>query len=457
MGATVRDVVARELERAVRPDQSRLRVMVATHLQQLLTNGEDTDPIGDLDEDTKALVQALAELDEEYAQQDGRTWTPEQAALHPRDPATGRFLSVVARLKNAIREHHQGGPDPFHGFGREQLRRAARTRGIALPRGASKDDIARMLLANLRPSATPAPVPATNATPDDGLDDLDERDIRDLALEYGLYPNQPRETLIARIREKRKANGEAPTPPRVQPRPGSAGSKLIGNLIPGSYTEAVAREAEIKQIVEERLNGQYAGLTVRVKEVDSSGGELEVGADILDANGRQVGTTQRIFRNTGGKLWVYHAYLSLNRNVQGQGFAEAWNGHLMNWYTESGLDRIEVTANIDVGGYTWARQGFDWKDSYGAQHIGERLGYQLTGSNARRYTAEQVSAAQSVSDRLSRAHFGDSDYPTAYEVSQAGRLPGQGKEDAWPGKTAMLGSTWSGVKPVPASGTAPVS
>lgn len=223
----------------------------------------------------------------------------------------------------------------------------------------------------------------------------------------------------------------------------------IVDLIPANRAQAIGRErfAAVKQAVAERLDGEYAGLRVAVSEVDLDIEKLTVTAAILDNAGNPVGTTVRQFFRDRDGPFVYHALLTLDPHVQGQGFAEAWNNHLMDWYVESGLVRIEVTANIDVGGYTWARQGFDWASKGPALAASNRLEREVS-MNAHLYDAEQQAAVDAIVARMALP-FDDDRFPTAYEMSQVGRKPGQGKNDAWPGKNAMLGSTWSGVKPVP--------
>lgn len=109
-----------------------------------------------------ALVLALAELAAEAGGGPGlrrAAWDP---AKHPRGPG-GRFLSTVDSLKDSIRKHRAGGRggDPFDGFDREQLRRAAKARGITLARGESRESIAEKLLADLDPApAVAADLPA---------------------------------------------------------------------------------------------------------------------------------------------------------------------------------------------------------------------------------------------------------------------------------------------------------
>lgn len=79
------------------------------------------------------------------------------ASFNPRQPRNpdGRFRSMVDSLKGAVDAHRKSGAagHPFASFDREQLRRVARKRGIALERNEGKDSIAAKLLADLNPPA----------------------------------------------------------------------------------------------------------------------------------------------------------------------------------------------------------------------------------------------------------------------------------------------------------------
>lgn len=131
----------------------------------VLDNGICTscDPNDLLDEDSAALLAALGEMDIP-ASGARMAWTPTQAAKHIRNPkgspGGGRFRSNVDRLKDAIADHKagKGGAHPFDGFNREQLRRVAKARGIALDRGEGRDSIAAKLLHHIggAPSAKQA-------------------------------------------------------------------------------------------------------------------------------------------------------------------------------------------------------------------------------------------------------------------------------------------------------------
>lgn len=103
-----------------------------------------------------ALLLALRELGVGIL----RAWDAGAHPRNPKGPGGGRFRSLVDRLKDAIEEHRAGGGEghPFDGFSREQLRRVAKTRGLDVGRGESRDDIAKKLLDHLDGPAAPAPV-----------------------------------------------------------------------------------------------------------------------------------------------------------------------------------------------------------------------------------------------------------------------------------------------------------
>lgn len=72
-------------------------------------------------------------------------------AKHPRD-RTGKFRTVAARVMGALAAWQERGDreaDPFEGFGRDQLRKVAKARGVAIRRGADRDEISKALLDDL--------------------------------------------------------------------------------------------------------------------------------------------------------------------------------------------------------------------------------------------------------------------------------------------------------------------
>ena len=132
----------------------------------------------------------------------------------------------------------------------------------------------------------------------------------------------------------------------------------------------------------------------------------------------------------------------------------------MNWYCSSGVDRVQLHAKIDVGGYSWASGGYDFADEESAQGILDRLeaeaekledwlqqhrGDDATPAPEYRAAETEHQAALNLLERA-EGGFGHPSFPSAWEISQVGRVRGQGRDDRWIGKRAMLGSDWHGVK-----------
>lgn len=225
----------------------------------------------------------------------------------------------------------------------------------------------------------------------------------------------------------------------------------LASLIPSDEEEAADRADEITAAITEQLEGEYAGLTVKASE---DGFELNPGStwtafDIVNRHGRYIGSTVREFRrDPDGALVAYHEYLGLDdEEAHDQGFARAWNAHLEQWYRESGFDRIELTANIDIGGYAWASAGYQFELRSDAVKILRRLRAAVDALGDSPRERRQAQAAEAILEAARTREFGQPGYPTARQISQAGRLPDQsGKDAVWPGKAAMLGSDWHAVK-----------
>ncbi|WP_285555037.1 hypothetical protein [Actinoplanes regularis] len=274
----------------------------------------------------------------------------------------------------------------------------------------------------------------------------------------------------------RGQDGESPR------RPGEPRPSLRELFAPdeNSLPESVRRaEAAFRH---EMAGRDFAGLEVRVREVVAfSEGQFEVRMDIhRPGQSQPVGVVHRLFsRNPDGTVEVHHEKLKLDRWWQGRGFSRAFNNHMEGWYVESGVDRITLRAAMDIGGYVWARDGFNWSRMFGerfpsevfarlrteinrlnqdlgqmtealsrgdveaADRIAGKYGYRDSAEGLSRMTQESRDA-EALHRRHARTRFGHADYPTPYELSQVGRAGQEGAEGTWIGKRAMLGSDWRG-------------
>jgi len=76
---------------------------------------------------------------------------------------------------------------------------------------------------------------------------------------------------------------------------------------------------------------------------------------------KEVGKMRRTFRRNGrGKLIVTHQSFALNPSFQNQGVASDMLENVEKEYEKHGVWGINLTANADIGGYAWARQGYDF-------------------------------------------------------------------------------------------------
>lgn len=79
----------------------------------------------------------------------------------------------------------------------------------------------------------------------------------------------------------------------------------------------------------------------------------------MTASGGDETEIHRAFsRNADGSWTVDHEYFTLPRSAQGSGGARRMMRASVEAYDGMNVSRIEVLANIDVGGYAWARYGF---------------------------------------------------------------------------------------------------
>lgn len=183
---------------------------------------------------------------------------------------------------------------------------------------------------------------------------------------------------------------------------------------------------------------------------------LSVSGVIRDASGIHRGKFERQFYQDGE---VHHGYFKLDSSAQGGGFQTRWFEHALDGYAAHGFDRVTVHADIDVGGYAWAKQGFDFQSDYLRERFMDELHSALrTGSyHGARYVsggdypyrthrfAQSYRTQKALQDltELERRHQAGEKI-TAFEVSQVGKVPGS-RAKMWAGKRLMLRSDWHGV------------
>lgn len=219
-------------------------------------------------------------------------------------------------------------------------------------------------------------------------------------------------------------------------------------------------EERVLAQLQQAINGEYGGLRVVVERVSGDSGGLYPEMTIYDADGKQVGRATRSYFYREGNILANHSVFSLHKSVQGQGFAGEWNTAMFEWYRESGVTEVVLRANIDVGSYAWARQGFEFSNQQQAVNdILPRLNREIRKLRAviARESAEQ---ARSPSDErvenlkelaalerkaagiVKRFRVGDEDFPHPEEIALLGRPEGassvESRDLSWLGKRVFM-------------------
>ena len=168
---------------------------------------------------------------------------------------------------------------------------------------------------------------------------------------------------------------------------------------------------------------------------------------------------------------MYHDSFVVRKEFQGYGIARHSHDALLDMYRAQGITEVTLEANIDVGGYTWARFGFDWKGRRVPIFTGDpddqdEVQWHLDGIERDHYrikafierslesvmadvTADPIDIDlyeevwEQVSFMLENLEsLPASEWPTPLEIAMLGYEPGA---STWPGKRAMLNSLWQAV------------
>jgi hypothetical protein len=172
-------------------------------------------------------------------------------------------------------------------------------------------------------------------------------------------------------------------------------------------------------------------------------GRVEVVVDIKDSSGLTVGKAVRAIspsETAGGKPQVYHTSFNLGKRAQGGGFSSRWLRQMEQQYRDAGIGSIGLTTT-DVGGYAWAKAGFDFANRTEAKVAATALSRKLNSREGQRGLPQRV-----ITDGLElvrRARTGGEDWPAPAEFAMLGWTPGA---ESWVGKEAMLGTAWHGKK-----------
>lgn len=101
-----------------------------------------------------------------------------------------------------------------------------------------------------------------------------------------------------------------------------------------------------------------SGLRIKVNSLYGSHGAYNVSAIIVNQRGDKVGSVDRSFNFQ--RKEAHHDYFSLNTGVRDTGFGSRFYYASERMYPSMGIEKVTIQANISVGGYAWARMGYDF-------------------------------------------------------------------------------------------------
>jgi hypothetical protein len=91
-------------------------------------------------------------------------------------------------------------------------------------------------------------------------------------------------------------------------------------------------------------------------KLKGTSGKIEIDGEVHDSDGHALGTFQREI-NLDGKS-AYSAYFKLNRSATKHDTGKKMLAGNIATYRDLGIETVGVSANIDVGGYAWAKYGY---------------------------------------------------------------------------------------------------
>ena len=199
------------------------------------------------------------------------------------------------------------------------------------------------------------------------------------------------------------------------------------NEFPITYTDSdgVVRSETWKTVIVSMEKYPYGLHTPGSNLTDA----ISVKGYVYDEEGGFVGNFNRTLGKSGH---VYHSYFSISSEKHGTGFGTAFYRQSEESYAAAGYNMITLSANIDVGGYAWARMGFDFRYDSDRHTMGVGLAHDYVkvkyGSTYNVSTLEYTNIEKRFKEMK------------AWEMAAV--VVGDNKV----GKRYMLGSGWSGIK-----------
>ena len=183
----------------------------------------------------------------------------------------------------------------------------------------------------------------------------------------GIHPGTPRDAVSSAI-DVRRANRGKPKLHRhpiesyhnryyVDMQLDTADLSLLTSTLQMTRFEAinfVGRTFSYK----DKETGYFTDIaSVEVVTGDDGVRKTKVVGNVRTEDGERIGEFERYIMPD--KI-VKHEFFTLKKGYQGEGFGSRFYQNAEESYVKAGLKAVRLDANIDVGGYAWARMGFDF-------------------------------------------------------------------------------------------------
>lgn len=233
----------------------------------------------------------------------------------------------------------------------------------------------------------------------------------------------------------------APNVVKISREPYKRANTLAAQAEEGSLSVALRNQDVdgFRSAIEESLGSLDLpeGMVTKVDTKLGIGGTGVARIQILHPDGRKVGSALRTFGGDQADR-VSHENFVVKREWQGKGVATKINRAMESMYRRNGIKAIELDANIDVGGYSWARAGYDWHPvTSDADTVLRVLGKVESSGRGDPGVLAQVEKARATLDGPRE------EWVTPFDLSQIGWVEGA---DMWAGKKGMLDSAWGAIK-----------
>jgi len=136
------------------------------------------------------------------------------------------------------------------------------------------------------------------------------------------------------------------------------------------------------------MNALVAADNITFRSRILSAGYGTISMELTGANAKgEIFDLSRNFMLHKGQRTVKHEYFKIPKDLQGKGISKKVFQALYEQYQNAKVERIEVFANIDIGGYTWARYGFSFKNEVDRRMIVNRAQRAFSGKTLDAFNA----------------------------------------------------------------------